>query len=244
MPHQGIYLGAFEGDVLVGVLGHLWTGTMVPQAPNGSVAELALAAASRGGRPITGVVGPDDQVRELRRALGLTDAYVQLDSSQVLHALALERLAMPQGAVSGEVSLRALRHEDRDAVEPWYVRYEIEASGATDGPELRKAVHARMRQMVDEERGWWVMARDERIGLTGFNAVLPDAVELGGVYTPPAARNRGYGSCGVALALSSARDAGARRATLFTPAGNRAAQRMAARLGFQPVGEFRLLLFG
>jgi predicted GNAT family acetyltransferase len=74
-----------------------------------------------------------------------------------------------------------------------------------------------------------------------FNAMLPDVVQVGGVWTPPAWRGRGYGRAVVAGALLAARDAGARRGVLFTGDANLPARRAYAALGFSRVGEWALI---
>jgi predicted GNAT family acetyltransferase len=73
------------------------------------------------------------------------------------------------------------------------------------------------------------------------NAVLPDAVQIGGVYTPPELRGRGHARAVVATSLTDARAAGATRAILFTPRPDAAAAYRA--VGFAPVGHYAVVLF-
>jgi len=68
------------------------------------------------------------------------------------------------------------------------------------------------------------------------------AVQIGGVYTPPAERSRGYAHCVIAQSLLDARDAGVSQAILFTGEENYAAQKAYIALGFQHVGDYRLLI--
>ena len=58
-----------------------------------------------------------------------------------------------------------------------------------------------------------------------FNARLPDIAQVGGVWTPPHARGRGYARCVVAGSLLHARTQGVSRALLFTMESNVAAMR-------------------
>ena len=74
-----------------------------------------------------------------------------------------------------------------------------------------------------------------------FTAELPDAVLIGGVYTPPALRNRGYGRGVVAGALVDARARGVTRGVLFTE--NPAARAAYAGIGFAVVGDYAIVLF-
>ena len=79
------------------------------------------------------------------------------------------------------------------------------------------------------------------VAMTGFNARLPEVVQIGGVYTPPELRGNGYAKLAVALHLIEARTAGATRAVLF--AASESAARAYIAIGFQPAGQFSLLLF-
>ena len=79
------------------------------------------------------------------------------------------------------------------------------------------------------------------VAKTGFNAVLPDMVQVGAVYTPPDLRGRGYARRAVALHLAQARDLGVQRAILFS--ANAAASRAYEAIGFQRVGAYRVALF-
>ena len=74
-----------------------------------------------------------------------------------------------------------------------------------------------------------------------FNAMLPDVVQVGGVWTPPALRGRGYARAVVAGSLLAARGDGVRRAVLFTGDENVPARRAYAALGFERVGDWGLL---
>jgi predicted GNAT family acetyltransferase len=81
------------------------------------------------------------------------------------------------------------------------------------------------------------------VAYAAFNAMLPDTVQLGGVWTPPEFRSHGYGRSVVAGALLAAREAGAGRAVLFTNSDNHAAQSAYRSLGFARVGDYGLVIF-
>ncbi len=85
------------------------------------------------------------------------------------------------------------------------------------------------------------MDGDTPLAMTGFNARLPDIVQVGGVYTPPDLRGRGHARRAVALHLAAARDAGIRRATLFS--GSDMASRAYRSIGFRQIGDWTLLIF-
>jgi predicted GNAT family acetyltransferase len=85
----------------------------------------------------------------------------------------------------------------------------------------------------------WLLEQDGwPVASTGFNARLPDVVQIGGVYTPPALRGRGYARAAVAGSLLAVRETGVRRAVLFTGTDNEPARRTYLALGFRVVGDF------
>lgn len=77
--------------------------------------------------------------------------------------------------------------------------------------------------------------------MTGVNAALPDIVQVGGVWTPPALRGRGHARRAVGLHLAELRDTGVGAATLF--ASGEQAVRAYKALGFERIGTISLVLF-
>ena len=94
---------------------------------------------------------------------------------------------------------------------------------------------------IDADSHRILMVEGTPVAMTGFNATQPEAVQVGGVYTPPELRRRGYGRLAVALHLAEARQKGATRAILFSagPAATRAYEA----LGFQHIGAYGFVLF-
>jgi len=80
------------------------------------------------------------------------------------------------------------------------------------------------------------------VSYSAFNAMLPEIVQIGGVWTPPALRGRGYGRSVVAGSLLAARKQNVRRAVLFADPLNPAAKRAYLSLGFRIVGDCGLVL--
>ena len=83
-----------------------------------------------------------------------------------------------------------------------------------------------------------VQGSDGPVSYSAFNASLPEIVQVGGVWTPPEQRGRGYARAVVAGSLLDARAERVVRAVLFTE--NPAARRAYEALGFQRVGEYGL----
>ena len=78
------------------------------------------------------------------------------------------------------------------------------------------------------------------VSLCTHNARVRDYVQIGGVWTPPELRGRGYARRVVAGALRVAKREGVTRAVLFTE--NPAARRSYEALGFRRVGEFGVIV--
>ena len=90
---------------------------------------------------------------------------------------------------------------------------------------------------------WVLTLGDQIVAMTGFNAMARGIAQVGGVYTPPALRGRGYARAAVAASLKLAREQGAVRSVLFTAETNLAAQRAYTALGYQVAGDFGLVLY-
>ena len=236
-PFEATYLAAIDAGQIVGIIGHAWNGMLLVQTP--AFAEPLVAAVVReSGRAVTGISGPRDQVQRVREALDLGHTRIQLDEAEDLYGVELEALRVP--APSAGVVCRAARPEDRDALVRFRIAYDIEALGGRDDD----AAHASTAMFLDAQleagRVWVAVANGRLVSLSAFNAALPDIVQLGGIYTPPEHRGRGYAKLAVTAQLLAARAAGATRSVLFTK--NPSAVRCYTALGFERLSEFALVL--
>jgi uncharacterized protein len=239
-PYQGTYVASFAGPEMTGAIAHFWNGTLHVQAP-ASVETLAPATVDASCRAVSGLLGPAEQVARARRALGLEAAATTTDSRDDLFALSLAALIAPP--CIAKTVIRAPRTEELDRMADWSASFHREALGFAGGAELERNCRDQVRRL-QEERAQFVLAiAGEPVAYAAFNAVLPDVVQLGGVWTPPEFRGRGYGRRVVAGALLQARAAGADRAVLFTGPENNAAQSAYRSLGFARVGDYGLVIF-
>jgi predicted GNAT family acetyltransferase len=97
--------------------------------------------------------------------------------------------------------------------------------------------------MCDAGSAWLIEHDGVPTSFSGFNARLPDVVQIGGVFTPPALRSRGWARAAVASQLAAVVGEGVSRALLFTGEDNLAAQRAYTAIGFRRIGDYGLLLF-
>jgi RimJ/RimL family protein N-acetyltransferase len=221
------------GPGVQGVIALTRQGILMPMVPDGT--DLGGLMEQVAGLTITGAVGPAVQVRVLLAALGLADRPTLRDEDEEGFALHLADLRIPSQMGA---SLIAPGAEQRDLMVDWRVVYHREVLGTPD-PQQRANVDIDGYLARDSHRV--LLVEGQPVAMTGFNAVLPEIVQIGGVFTPPALRSRGYARLAVALHLVEAREAGARRAVLF--AANAAAARAYRAIGFQPADPVGLVLF-
>jgi uncharacterized protein len=244
--YGGVYAGAFDGNgELRAVAAHFRrSGNLFPQAET----EAGLAAAVRcavaaSAQPVRGLIGPRALARRARSLLNLDDAPARYDCDEGLYALDLALLREPPLLAQPEIALRALQPSDAERLIAWHRDYDVSSLGASDDAELL----ARSREGFERD-----LARGERClltcagvpcAMTNFNARLPDMVQVGGVYTPPEQRSRGYARTAVAASLLDARARGVQRAILFTGEDNIPAIRAYHALGFERIDDYAIVLF-
>jgi RimJ/RimL family protein N-acetyltransferase len=240
-PLEATYVAALAGGRITGVAAHCWNGMVLVQAP-AQAGALARAAVRHSGRAVTGLSGPWDQVVTARAALGLASAPTVQDSRDELYALELARLAVPRPLVGGEVRVRHPATQELALLVNWRVSFSVEALGTPETPELRRVSEADIRLQHQRGADWVLAAGDTLVAYAAFNAMLPEIVQIGGVWTPPAERGRGYARSVVAGALLAAGKQGVRRAVLFAHPANEAARRAYSSIGFRIIGDYGLVL--
>lgn len=241
-PYEGTYAAALEDGQILGVAAHYWNGALVLQAP-AHLASLSRAAVDASQRLVHGVLGPASQVSAVVTSLGLKEAPIQMDETEYLYRLDLQELIVPKSLQTGRCRGRPVEPGDLDLVTEWRVAYGVEALGGTDTPAWRQEARVDLERAMAEGRLWILEDAGEPVSTTAFNTTIQEAVQVGGVWTPPALRSRGYGRCAVAASLLDARAEGVGMAILFTGESNLPARKAYEALGFVRIGDYRLLLF-
>ena len=241
-PYQGLYAARFVDGAVAGVAAHYWNGVLMLQAPD-AMDELVGVLLQASDRGVTGLLGPFDQVSRAHRLLERAAAPDPAIYREDLMALDLADLKPPAALASGALRCRRPRSSELEMLASWRVIYEVEALGLIDDA----ALHARARHAVarlHEEGASWVLQGPSGALVATCNVIGETAgmVQIGGVWTRPAGRNRGYARAVVAGALLRARRAGRTRAVLIT--ANPAAQRACGALGFRVTGAAGLVMFG
>lgn len=240
-PRQGIYVGGFHDGELIGVVAHFHR-NLVFQAPE-SVADLAAAALRESRRPAFGLIGPWEQVSTARSMPEFLDRPARVQSKEVLYFLSLDRMRMPRALLDGSLVCRQSREEDFPSLVDFGIA-EIEErlgerSDDNDRAEIRSSI-----ELAHGPGDLFVLAHNGRLVATAlFHGRAHGRVQVGGVYTLPDQRGRGYARAVVAGALAIAHAVGIESAVLFTGEANHAAQRAYESLGFAPVGDYGVILF-
>jgi RimJ/RimL family protein N-acetyltransferase len=198
--------------------------------------DLTELPAALHGLTVTGAVGPSASARPVLKALGLDRFATLTDRDEPGFALDLASLTVPD--VPG-TTLRPITPADQPLVAGWRQAYIGEVLGST-GPEARAKAETDLAAYLSRDSHRLLLHDDQPVAMTGFNAILPEIVQIGGVYTPPPFRGRGFARQAVALHLAEARASGVARAVLF--AANDAAARAYRAIGFQPAQPFTLFL--
>ncbi len=188
----------------------------------------------------TGLIrSPVELVAPLWEQLAARGRRALVDRPETAHRVGSAEL-VPQ-APSGKLALRPARSGDLDAL--------VEAARAS----LRE--EGRPDPFEGDPRGFrsWVQARISRAlvgdaegkaAFVGYADVqLPEGWLLQGVYTWPRWRGRGLAAAGVSQLCATAFARGADHVQLSVVDGNRAANRLYAKLGFRPFAALRTLLY-
>jgi uncharacterized protein len=237
---QATYVGSFLDAELVGVAAHCWNGMLLVQAPQAGLAEAAREAVKRSRRGVNGFAGPVAQVQAARQALGLEQVPTQIEEIEGLFGLDLSELCVPAPLQCGALECRPPLPAERELLGDWRLAFDVESLGVKPSASARKRAGEHIDTQIKDGNAWVAVVAGAPASYAAFNAVLTDIVQLGGIYTPPAQRGRGYARAAVAGALLAARQRGATRAVLFTKNPN--ATRSYEAVGFRRIGDYCLVL--
>jgi GNAT superfamily N-acetyltransferase len=189
---------------------------------------------------VIGLSGEVGQAVALRAALGLVGRAVSFEDVEPHFLLKLDDLVIPDGATL----LRPPSDADLPQLLTWRLAYDREVFGEDDRAENRYRSEQRVRDLVQNGRLRLLTHQNTPsapVAMTGFNAALPEIVQIGSVYTPPEFRGQGHARRAVALHLAEARAEGVKSAVLS--AAGPAAVRAYQSIGFSQIGEYAQVAF-
>ncbi|MBN8196954.1 GNAT family N-acetyltransferase [Thalassospira povalilytica] len=242
-PLSGSWFGAVANDgAIQAIIAQFGNGNVFVQAADNQTVPMQLTEAFLADplRPVAGVFGEADQAADMLGQLGLAGSEFAINASDILYGLDLANLVVPVNARADDFQMVDAEKVERSTLLSWLRAYEIEALGAEDTPVLDSKVASRLVQSLDARNMWALIVEGKAVSLSGFNAQLPDMVQVGPVWTPPEYRSNGYARILVAKTLLAARARGVTRAILSTD--SEAAAKAYEALGFEKIGRYRLAL--
>lgn len=240
-PFEGTYAAVLEDGAITALAGHAWNGRILLQAPR-SAAGLLDYLVPLSGRTVSGFTGPLDQVEKAGAWAGTSGARPSFKRRTLLMTLDLDHLD-PPGAFKRGLVCRAPDESELDFVVAWRVAFVAGLIGSPETDDMRRSERIIAEILHKDGHHWLLTDHGHPVAYAGFNAVLPDAVQLAWVYTPPEHRGRGYGRGVVAGALMRAHADGVARGVLAVEDDNEPAIRAYRALGFREVGLYGYLLF-
>jgi uncharacterized protein len=193
-------------------------------------------------RAASGIMGPSLQVEEAIQIPPFSLRRARLAARQDLFALALADFKTPK-MPGAEFTLGAATGGDRATLREWRYAYCREVLSWPDTAESKQRAAEEIDRTIEDGLGFVLRRAGAPVAYAGINARLPDTVQIGGVYVPPAERDQGYGRLATGAALASAKAAGATNAILFTGIENAAAKFCYEGLGFRVVGDYAIVLY-
>jgi len=242
LPNHATYAAAFEDGVIIGAAAHCWNGMVLVEAPQ-ALTTVVQSAVGGSGRLVAGFMGPWQQITDGRRALGLAEVTASVDAPDILYRLYLDQLQVPAVLTALNVVCRRGTRADRELLVKWRVEFSREALGFEDSPELRSSCREHVDQFLATGNIWVLEAGGVPVASATINARLPLEVTVGGVWTLPEFRGRGYARAVVAGMLLAERQHGVEQAVLFADRGNPVSQRTYEALGFDAIGDYGIILF-
>lgn len=155
-------------------------------------------------------------------------------SKELLYNKTLNRLLHQDNAV------RFLKEEDFAIWEPLNTAYFIEMDFLVPPPkeERRIAFNAK----ANKHYWWGLFEGDELIAIAAYNACVEKIAQIGGVYTLPKYRKKGYAKRVLQAVIADSHMVhGLESLLLFTDEDNVAARTVYEHLGFQETGNFGLI---
>lgn len=220
------YLYSADGSIQA-VLGMTRSGMVLCQLADAPDSLAALVPALSG-QQIVGLSGDAAQIGWLIEALRLGPADFRMNHVEPLFHLDLARLP------EGDENLRTPVVDDQPLIGAWFRTYLVETGLGLDGPSVEdraaRAVAGGLIRFLEED--------GRPVAMAAINARAGKSVQIGGVFVPPEARNRGLGRRVTRAVLSEARESGATDAFLFS--NNDAASRAYRSIGFGQIGYYRV----
>ncbi len=137
--------------------------------------------------------------------------------------------------------MRRATHEDGALLEAWLAAFAAETG--VDG-DLREPARWVERALASPVRDVMLWEDGQLVSLACSGGRTPNGSRIGPVYTPPEARGHGYASACTAALSQMLLDQGRRFCFLFTDLANPTSNHIYQEIGYEPVGDVDIYLFG
>jgi RimJ/RimL family protein N-acetyltransferase len=221
-----------RNDQIIGVFGIANNGYCVAQAPEAVPQDWADWAALMQGRAVHGMTGVPAQVDAALLAFGVRDAVFSVNDDTPLYAL--DQRDLPDFGST----MRCAGGADETVLAEWFKGFALDTRTAGSETQAKREGKSRAADAIGNPDVMLLIHDGAPVAMAGINARLPEIVQIGGVYTPPALRGRGYARRAVAGLLKA--QSGIDRSILF--AADTAAARAYEAIGYRLIGSYRVAM--
>jgi predicted GNAT family acetyltransferase len=191
------------------------------------------------GAAVPGVIGPSLEAERFARTWAAArGCSVHLSADQRIYQLT--RLLPPP---PGTGSMRAIVTADLDLVTDWMQAFDAEALPSQERRPLEEMRRHAARRIAEWNLFGWDV-EGELVAMAGLARPTASTISVNSVYTPPDHRRRGFATALVAAVSETGLRRGKRACVLYTDLGNRTANAIYQRIGYQPVCGARNYHFG
>jgi len=238
-PNSGNYKLVRHGSKIVAVFCLTRRGNLVVQSEISDMLLMKkiLIACQEEGLPILGLLGPWDFCLSLwnffrEKAIIMYDTFI---SREILYTVDLSKQMLLD-----EPHVRGLLPSDYLQWKPLRIEYLREEGLPNDLSEEQS--HALFLEKVESKISWGYFLQQRLVSMAEFNAKAMDLGQVGGVYTTPAHRKKGFGKSVMRQLITDARNVHQiRKLIVFTGENNHPARRLYESLGLHPVGYYALM---
>lgn len=196
--------------------------------------DAAGRAVRESGLRMTGVLAPARAAAAF--AIHWADAEVRTASCQPIY-----RLSRRPDAPSGPGRLRQATLADLESLIPWWQGFARDAEQQALSDEEARTI---ARDRIGNRDGMtYLWQLEQPVSMALATGPTPHGIRIGGVYTPPELRGRGYASACVASLSRLQMDGGRAFCFLFTDAANPTSNAIYRRIGYEQVAEVVALDF-
>jgi len=227
-----------EGEITgVGALANIGAIMLQAGKNRAEIVDYIAGILPRGFKPHA-ITGAPEQVAALISGLKLDDLQTHMNEIEPLFVLNKAELSLPDMA---GFTLRPSNINDLPQLAAWNFAYNKEVLGEPDTESTRKKTYEEAVRTVEQGNQRVLIKDGNVLAQTNFNAVLPDAVQIGGVYTAPENRGLGFARRAVAAHLKEAFSGAVKHAILFSASDS--ASKAYQAIGFRRIGEYQIVLF-